>query len=287
MPVQTTETSYVYFPDGCKVSLKASGEASYTDIGAINSAVSCTLQYDKNQVETANAGKLAARIKNMRIEGSFTLINLNPANVVRASGGLFTSVPTAASANSSIPDQVIAASWEDGVVYELNLLTSSSDSTKLKLSSAPTITSVTLNATAPETLTAGSDYVIVEKPESVSGYGIVFISGGMSTGTPTANTITIDYGINTPVARTTLYAGSSTASLTAYAMLITHTDSAGLKRELELYSVDTNAGGFVFSWKGANEEGVEEMPLSFTANLDTSLTDGRQLMAWSVDTGAA
>lgn len=287
MPVQTTNTSYVYFPDGCKVSLKASGESSYTDIGAINSAVTATLQWDENQVETANAGKLAKRIRNMRIEGGFTLINLDMANIVRFSGGLFASVPTAASANSAIPNQTIAASWEDNVVYELIMIASSSDSTKLKMSTKPTITSVTLDATSPETLTENNDYVIVELPGSVSGWGIQFISANMSTGTPTANTVTIDYGTNTPVASTTLYAGSSTASLTAYAMLITHTDSAGKKRELELFSVDPNAGSMVFSYKGANEEGVEEMPLTFTAKLDTSLTDGRQLMAWTVDTGAA
>lgn len=292
MPAQTTLTSYVYFPDGAKVSVKESGAGSYTDLGAIENAVTATLNYDESQVETANAGKLAKRIKNMTIAGAFNLINLDPANIVRLGGGLFTSSTTAASANTTIPNQVIAANWNDNVKYELIAYESSSDSTKLKLSAKPTLTSVTLDASGtPETLTeigagAGGDYLVVADSDSYSGWSIIFNSAGMSTGTPKTKDITIDYGTNTPVAKTTIYAGSSGATLSAYAMKITHTDSNLKVRELELFSVDGNSGGFQFNFKGANEEGVESMPLAFTAKIDTSLTDGRQLFAFSVDNGA-
>lgn len=288
MPVQTTQTSHVYFPDGAKVSVKKSTDVSYTDLGALNGSVTCTLQWDENQVETANAGKLAKQIRNMRIEGALTLINLNPTGIEKMSGGLFTKVDTAASAVTTIPNQVIAASWADNVKYELVMYTSSSDSTKLRITTKPTLTSVTLDASgSPETLTENNDYVVVADTGSYSGWSMQFISANMSTGSPTTKAITIDYGSNTPVASSTLYAGSSTVELTAYSMLIQHTDSSSLHRELELYSVDPSAGSFVFSWKGANEDGVEEMPLTFQAKLDTSLTDGRQLMAWTVDNGAA
>ena len=108
----------------------------------------------------------------------------------------------------------------------------------------------------------------------------------MGTSNPTTKDIEIDYDSNTPIASSTLYCGSSTAQLTAYAMQITHTDSDSKVRRLTLYSVDPNTGGFQFNFKGANEDGLEEMPLAFTAKLDTSLTDGRQLMAWTVEDGA-
>ena len=265
----------------------AAGDVSYTDLGAINSAVTATLNWTENQIETANAGKTIKQIKEMQIEGGFTLINLNPVGVEKLGGGLFTKVDTAGTATTDIPDQVIAANWNDNVKYELIMLTSSSDSTKLRTTAKPTLTSVTLDATPPETLTENDDYVIVADTGSYSGWSIQFISANMTTGTPKANTITINYGSNTPVAKTTLYAGSSTELLTAYAMKITHTDDNSLTRVLELYSVDPNSGGFQFNFKGANEDGLEEMPLTYMAKIDSSKTSGRQLMAFSVDNGAA
>jgi len=292
MPIQSSITSYIYMPDGAKVSVKESGAGSYTDLGAIENAVTATLQYDESQIETANAGKLAKRIKNMTIAGAFNLINIDPANLVRLGGGLFTSSTTAASANTTAPVQVIPVNWNDNVKYEIVMKESSTDSTKLKLSTKPTLTSVTLDAAGtPEVLAeigagAGGDYMVVADSDSYSGWSIIFNSAGMSTGTPKTKDITIDFGSNTPVAKTTVHCGSSGATLSAYAMKITHTDSNSKVRELELYSVDANSGGFAFNFKGANEEGVESLPLSFTAKLDSTLTDGRQLFAFSVDNGA-
>lgn len=278
----------MYFPDGAKVEIMAAGDVSYTDLGAINSAVTATLNWTENQIETANAGKTVKQIKEMQIEGGFTLINLNPVGVDKLGGGLFTKVDTAGSAVTTIPDQIIAANWNDNVKYELVMYTSSTDSTKLRTTAKPTLTSVTLDAAGtPETLTENNDYVVVADTGSYSGWSIQFISANMSTGTPKAKAITIDYGSNTPVASTTLYAGSSTELLTAYAMKITHTDDNSLTRTLELYSVDPNSGGFQFNFKGANEDGLEEMPLTYMAKIDTSKTSGRQLMAFTVDNGAA
>ena len=288
MPVQTTHTEYMYFPDGAKVEIMAAGDVSYTDLGAINSAVTATLNWTENQIETANAGKTVKQIKEMQIEGGFTLINLNPVGVDKLGGGLFTKVDTPASAVTTIPDQIIAANWNDNVKYELVMYTSSTDSTKLRTTAKPTLTSVTLDAAGtPETLTENNDYVVVADTGSYSGWSIQFISANMSTGTPKAKAITIDYGSNTPVASTTLYAGSSTELLSAYAMKISHTDDNSLTRTLELYSVDPNSGGFQFNFKGANEDGLEEMPLTYMAKIDSSKTSGRQLMAFSVDNGAA
>ena len=57
-------------------------------------------------------------------------------------------------------------------------------------------------------------------------------------------------------------------------------------RELELFSVDPNSGGFQFNFKGANSDGIESMPLSFTAKLNSAKTTGRQLFSYKVDSGA-
>lgn len=283
MPVQTTEKSYVYFPDGAKVSVKASGDGGYTDLGAIGSAVTATLQWDASQESSANAGQYDTQIRNMRIEGGFTLHNLNPVGIEKLGAGIFTKVDTAGS-------EVLAAAFTDqsivgytaGVPIDLVAIVTATGQ-PIKFSAAPTITSVTGSTSGA--LVANDDYVIVRNLNAASGYQIYFIGSG--TNTPgTSETYTIDWGNNTPIASTKIYAGSSTAVLTAYAMKVTHTDDNSKVRELELFSVDPNAGGFVFSFKGANEDGVEEMPLTFTAKLNTTLTNGRQLMSWNVETGA-
>ncbi len=294
MPVQTTEKSYVYFPDGAKVSVKAYGEMSYTDVGVITSAVKAVLQWKENQVETANAGKLDMQIKDMTIAGSFTLANLDPDNIARLSGGLITATTTAGTEVSTIPDQLIAGGWEDNVKYNLLPLTSSSDDTllKLPLDEKPTFTSIKIATdTTPETLDeigagAAGDYMLVLDTESPSGWSIIFNSAGMTVSDPTTRVITIDWGANTPIASTTLWCGSSTFIMDAYALKITHTDAASKKRELEIFSVNPQSGGFEFTYKGASDNGVEEMPLSFIGKIDTGLTDGKQLMSWTVDTGA-
>lgn len=248
------------------------------DIGAINSAIDNTLEYDENQVETANAGKLALQIRNMTISGSFTLINLDPQGVERLGGGLFE--------RAEIPggpvtpeDQVIEDAQLD-VVYPIVML--DADGVNIKPVGAFT---ATITASIAGVLTKDDDFIIAGAPNSPSGFVLILLVGGTAGVTP-GETITIDYDAVTPVETQIIYMGSSTEILSAYGMRVTHTDENGKIRQLEMFAVDPNSGGFAFNFKGANEDGVEEMPLAYTAKLDTSLTDGRQLAAWTIETGA-
>ena len=295
MPAQTTKKTHIFFPDGAMVEIQKSGSATWLDVGALNSDISATLEWEENLIETANAGPLDKVIREMTMSGSFTLINLDPEGVEALGGGVFELVTTNAAevvAASSV-DQIIAAGWDDGIAYPIVWDGSAAVGQALKFSAAPVLTSVTLDpGDADEALSAWSavasgDYTVIADPNSGSGYSIIFNSASMATGTPKTKTIAIVFGDNTPVGSTTLYAGSSNAQLSAYAMRVTHTDSNSKIRRLELYAVDAESGGFAFGFKGANSDGVEEMPLSFKAKLDTTRTDGRQLMAWTIEVGAA
>lgn len=282
MPVQTVVNGSIFFPDGAKVQVKESG-GSYEDIGALNSAISVSLDYTENEVNTANAGRLQKQIRDMIATGSFTLINLDPEKVAKLGGGIFETVTTAGSTvvDADITDQSIVG-YTAGVPVALAPIVTATGQ-PLRFSTTPVITSV--SGSTSGALAANDDYLIIQDAESNSGYSILF--NGSGTATPgTGETYTVDFGDNDPVASTTVYAGSSTQTLTAYALKFTHTDSNGKLRELELYSVDPNSGGFQFNFKGANEDGVEEMPIAFTGKLDTSLTDGRQLMRWLIEDGA-
>ena len=292
MPAQTTVKSYVYIPDGCKVQIKDSDDVAYTDLGVVMSAVTASLTWTEAKLEYANAEE-EIKIKDMIIDGAFTLGNLDPANIVKLSNGIITSSTTAGTEVSTVPVQTIAAGWDDKIKYNLIMSTSSTDSTKLKMATVPALTSVVLDAGgADEALTAWSasasgDYTIVADSDSYSGWSIIFNSDSMATGTPKTKTITITYAANTPVATTTLKAGVSSMTATAYSLKFTHTDSASLVRQLELFSVYTKSGGIQFNFKPVSDAGIEDMPVTFQAKIDTTRTSGDQLMEWTVNTGAA
>ena len=161
MPSQTS-LSNVFFPDGCQCLVKSITDGAYTDLGVVEGDCTASLTWDENQVETANAGKTLKQVKNMKMEMGFTLNSMNPDAITKLGGGVMTASTTAASAVTTIPNQVIAAGWDDYRKYELIAYTSSSDSTKLRFTANPTLTSVTLDAAGtPETLTENNDYVIV------------------------------------------------------------------------------------------------------------------------------
>jgi len=272
MPVQTTKTGYVAFPDGGKVSVRESG-GTWFDIGAINSPVNFTLNYTENEVVTANAGKLAKQISDMIIEGSMTLINLEPEAIEKLGGGMFERVTTAGTtvADADITDQVIDG-YTEGVPVALNPVVTASGET-LKFSTKPVLASVTGDVTGA--LSEGTHYFLVKDSTSSSGWSIIFQTVG------TSEEITVDFDDNDPVEADTIYAGTSTLVLTAYGLKVEHTDSDGdIDRSFEIYSAEPTSGGFQFNFKGANEDGVEEMPLTFQGKLHTSLTDGRQLFAY-------
>lgn len=283
MPNQTTIKD-MRVNDGCRISVKAKGESSYTDIGVLKGSTSLKLQFTTAQEATANAGKTDLYIKDPSVEGSFTLKSINLDNISRMSSGLLNKVETPATAVTTIPDQTIAAGWTSGKKYELVAFASASSSVKLKLSAAPVLTSVKLDGT--ETLTEGDDYDIIEDADSVSGYAIVFTASEMTTPNPETKTITIDWGTNTPVARTTYTVGTSVQVIDPFSMLMTHTDSAGLVTGREIHRCYIQPGSLDFGFKGQDEEGYQEMAFSFIGVLDVTRADKDQLMSIYEDVGA-
>jgi hypothetical protein len=280
---QTTKSHFIY-PDGCKLEVKASGDSTYTELGTVMSTVANTFEFDENQTETANYGLTEKQVNNMKVSGSFELASWDPTAMAKISGGLLTKTTTAASPISTIPDQTVATGWVDKTVYPLTLLTSSSDSTPLKMTTAPTLTSVTLDAGTPEVLVADTEYFIIPDTNSFSGYSIMFNESAMSTSSPTTYTITIVYGTNTPVATETLSAGASQVVLSSYEFRFTHTDpDTSAAYSLTLFKVDPNSGFFQFNFKGANEDGLSTIPVTYMARSDTSKTSGQQLLQWVQD----
>lgn len=272
MPAQTTENGYVSFPDGARVLIKKSG-GSYRDMGVLTSPINLSMTYTENIVEFANAARVK-QIKQMLVDGSFTLANLDPYNYEELSGGAISREVQTGSAITTFDNQTIVG-YTAGVTQEL-VAVETATGDEIKFSTTPVITSIT--GTTTMVLTA-DDYIIVKDSNLPSGYGIQF----NTVNTVSTETFTIVYGTNTPLTGTTLYAGTSALEVTAYSIKFSHYNGSGVvDRELELYSADTTSGGIQFNFKGSNEDGVDESPVTFQGKIDTSRDDGKQLFRYYV-----
>lgn len=276
MPVQTSKaTDYVFIPDGTKV--KADG----VDLGTFNSDITAILNYDVNIVNSSNNSIIKRVGKNPTMTWAGTLIDLDPAGVALISGGMLTVETVAGSPFVDAPDQEIASgSWAD--VTPVNLVPTTLAGSAVR-ATALTLTSVTGDVDGA--LTADDDYTLITDSNSKSGYSILLNTAGTNL-TTVAQKITVDYASVTPVASKALSGGSSTFEFEAFALEMEHTDDSGLKRTLSLPRCTPESGGFQFNFKSAQSDGSEEMPLTCTADLDTSLADGKQLFTWTIEEGA-
>lgn len=275
MPIQTTLKADVVFKDGAKAQVKVAG-GSYIDIGALKGSIALSYTFDKEEFDTANAGDLDSRVTNMKVDGSFNLLNLNYANMSKLSSGLLTEVTNTGALDSTIDDFVIASdAAENNKPYALEFVNTASQ-IKLTLDSAPTIASVT--GSVDGALTVDDDYFIIADENASSGYSIMFSTAGTGSISTFTQTFTVVITSVTPVASTEVYAGSSTSQLVPYSLKFTHRDSNNdIDIEFELYAADINSGGLQFNFGGADEDGYEESPIAFTGKIDSSLADGKQL----------
>lgn len=274
----------VVYPDGCKVLGRKKGTTgAFIDFGILEGDTTNSAEWTESRYQSGNAGILNTRIRDMKMTGKMVIVTHEADIIELIAAGIITRTTTAGTAVT--PDgQTIAAGWDDGIVYPLSMISSN---VEIKTGIKPVISSVVLDLASDETLTEGNDYQIVKCSSSKCGYGIAFYSTNMSASTPKSSPIVITYGLNTPIARETLSAGSTSLTLDAFELQIIQTDSAGKERGLHLFNVTPKSGGFGFNFLGQGNDGVEKMELSYEANLDTARTDGEQLYQYWIDTSFA
>ena len=274
MPVQTNKKN-VNLADGCRVSVKASESAQFLDLGVMEGDYVATLQYDEERKEWANAAPDITR-SNFRMEGSFTLANLEFTGLEEISNGMIKRTATAGTPVTVFDNQVVDG-FTPNVPVEL-VATVTATGKPIKFSAAPAITSI-VDDGDPTTLTADDDYFVIPDANAASGYSIMFTDEGTGAIATTAG-LTIEFGTNTPVTSETLTCGTSSFEAKPYAMRIQHFNSADVADyTLDLYNVYTSPGSYNFGLKGADTGGYDTMEISFSVELDETKTDGAQLFS--------
>ena len=278
MPRQT-EKRNIFFGDGCQVSVKASGSDGYLDVGLIDGDYTGIFQFDSNTKEWGN-GEPTETFTNMRIEGAFVLANIQHEVIDELSNGVFERVVTAGTPVLSEDfDEQVVNGFTPNVPIELSAVVTATGEA-IKFSAAPVITTIVDDTMpTPVELVAGDDYFVIANQNATSRYSIMFTNTGTNTISQTAE-LTITFGNNTPIASETIYGGTTSFTSKPYAMRIQHFNSSGVAdRSLDLYNSRTSPGSFNFGFRGANSNEYDTMEISFVADLDESLTDGRQLFA--------
>ena len=273
MPAQTTVDKFI-FPDGCELAVSDDNGVSFSSLGTLAAGATATYNYDKIELESGNNAKLFSRAKNETIElAPSALWSWDPEVMAKFAGGLFDYTAVAGTPVAGATQSIASGSWNFNKFIKI-------ENQNYNLG-AITVNSVTL----------GTNGAIVEDTDFYIGrnaageYGIFIIDS--ATVTTESQTVEIDYDY-TPTSGKYITAGDSSTVLSKFQARLRHyTDTALTTYDWELivYSVDINSG-LSLNFKGANEDGTNEITVSFTGNIDTARTAGAQLFKLLINDSA-
>jgi hypothetical protein len=273
MPAQTTVEKYI-FPDGIALEISTDDGASFTDMGTLQAGSVFTYNYDKQELESGNNGKVFSRAKNETVALAPTECwTMDPEVMEKFSGSAFNYTSIAGTPVAGATQLKASGSWS----YKEFILIENQNGD----GSALTVNSVV--GSVDPVLVENTDYIVGTNEKGL--YGITPIAGGaLST---EVQSLTIDYDY-TPSAGKKITAGTSSIILERFIARMRHyTDTAKTQYDIEckVYGCDMDSD-FSINFKGANEDGLTGYTVSFTGNVDTNKTDGAQLFELIIDEDA-
>ena len=272
MPFQTTKEEYM-FPDGVAFEV-STDDVTYYNMGTFSAGTTVTYNYDKIETETGNKGRICSRAKNETLAlAPSTLMSWDLSDWDKIGANLFTYTAVAGTPVSGATQVFASGSWSFNGPLEI-------ENQNYDIS-ALTINSVT--AGTDGALVADTDYFVGVDQTGKTTITVI----DSATVTTESQTITVDYDY-TPAAGKQITAGASSTVLSRYYVRLRHYTNDALSTydvELKAYGVDLDSG-MSLNFKGANEDGVNEITVAFTANMDTSRTTGEQLFQLYVATDA-
>ena len=273
MPNQTiTGTDQIVFGDGIALEVSTDNGSTFDNVGVMAGGATAAYNYNKIETETGNGGTLPAKAtKETLVLSPTALLSWNPEVWAKFSNGLFTYTNIAGTPVAGGTQLVASGDWsfDNGIL----LTGQNGDGTE------PTINSVTGSADGAG---AADDFDLAK----VAGGWVLTPRDGTNFTTEVQTlTINSDY---TPSAGKKITAGSSSTVLERFVVRFRHyTDDAltTWDHQLLIYGVDMDSG-FTLGYKGANEDGVNDATVAFTANIDTTKSSGAQLFEMTVNASA-
>lgn len=250
----------VHIPAGSIVRI-GDDVGSMTALGELDGESSVELSYDRQKVVSNTGTKLKDFVKNMIATANFNLMQLYLPNVQKLFDGAAT-VSQVAGALVSGATQTIASGWTANKLIRIE--GQNGDGTK------PTINSVTASTSGAGT--EDDDYVVVQSSDGL--WYIALKTDGIAT-FATSESVTVNYDY-TPAASRSLKMGSKSAELTPKIVEIEKTIGGKIFR-VRLWSA-VNVNGITIAFPSSDADGVATIPMQLEGTIDTTRTDGEQLL---------
>jgi hypothetical protein len=230
------------FPFDGAVCLVGADEGSLTSIGALDGDIAAAMSYTRVKIQDSGGEKIITQLKNFEIACDFTLMEFNVDRIVDMAGGLFNQADIAGTPVAGANQVVSSGSWAYEQVIELSGQNASG--------AQPTINSVT--GSVDGALVLDTDYFVAKTP---SGKWGVYVTDSLTVSTEAQSiTINSDY---TPASAKKMTAGTATLELVP-----------------KFVRFET------FSFGSALNEGTNTTPVSMVGSIDTTRTNGDQLLSY-------
>lgn len=257
-------TSYagIHLPSGCSVSVGDS-VASLQDVGVIPMETDSNIEisYEKRKIQGSMREKVKTYVTNMKAKAMTELYQIRMDVLRKLTGGAMTVANVAGTAVAG-EAYTIAAGWKAG---QLNVLPKQNSSGE-----AQTIASVV--ASSSGNLMVNDDYFVAR--DAAGAWGIVLKIDGTNS-VATTESVVITYGY-TPAAHIKVEMGSSVVEITPKIVRFSKMQD-GKMFQVTLYSASMS-NGIKLSFPGADSEKPASIPVEIEGELDTSRTNGDQLL---------
>lgn len=251
----------IQIPSGCDVQI-GDTEASLATVGVLpeDSDTTVSVSYEPVMVKGSKNEDVMRYVKNMAAEGSFTIYQILLDNIAKFAKGIM-KVETVSGSPVTGKTQTLAAGWKFLQTYKLIGQNANGN--------APTVTAA---GSAKTTLVEGTDFYIVK---GADGDWYVYFEASATSPLVTTETITLTLGY-TPPARKIAKMGSPSVEITPQVVRFVKTQNTK-KFQVTLWSA-TNEAGLSFSFPASSGDAPASLEVTMNGGLDTSRTDGEQLV---------
>lgn len=248
----------VHLPVGSKVEIETTaGGGTYTDLGVTMNETTLAVTYDQIKVTGSRAEGVLNFFKNMSIEATFSLLQIELSNIHKLMSGSTAYATVAGSLVTGHVQTLVANTWEREKFIPFD-----------QQQGAGTVPA-SIVVTNPSTLTNDTDYIIVQDASGV--WGIIVLD---TKGTLTNNLVfTYNY---TPSASRTLSMGSPSIDVTARALRVSKELDSGKWWTMVIYAA-VNTSGLSFSMPRYDADEPSILEVTMTGQLDTTRSDLDQL----------
>jgi len=263
----------VHLPVGYEVAVQTDPAVAgvYTDLGVTMDDGEMAISYDVQKVTGSSGEGLLRAFKNMAVEVSATLAQIELSNVSKLMSGAapYAAVPASAAAPST--DTYAIAGWAKAKFIPF-----------LNQNGAGTVpASISVESPASTTLTLDTDYSVIQNENGV--WGVIMLDTAAVV--PASNALEVNY-THTPAASRGLTMGSASVSVTPRSFRIRKQLATGKYFTVIIYSA-VNTAGLSLSFPRYDNDSITTLPITIRGECDVSRADLDQLLSITDQFGIA